>query len=135
MSSFERVFFANRTTRQVFDLYARDGATPIQLQADDYVRFSAGRGGDDPSPILDLVNGSETDGGSGIDVITTGDGTTPAQVAVIVGENETIHPGTYSAQFDIVDESVASPVVNPTTPGMFGVIHILDHAGGSTGQP
>jgi len=132
---FERTFYLNRTTRQQFDLYEADGATVVQLQATDYVRFAAGRGGNDPSPILDLVNGAETAGGSGIDIINTGSASAAAQIAVIVGENEVIPPGTYDAEFSVIDDSVASPVDIPTVPVMRGVIHVVDTIGGSTGQP
>jgi hypothetical protein len=85
--------------------------------------------------VLDLVWGTTTTGGSGIEILSRGDSSNPAQVAVIVGENETIHPGDYDAEFSIVDDSVASPVANPTTPIMRGVIHIVDTIGGTTGQP
>lgn len=132
---FEWAFYLGRTTRKRFYLYERDGSTPVALDDTDYVRFAAGRGGSDPSPVLDLVWGTETDGGSGIDVLSRGDSSTPAEVAVIVGERETIPPGDYDAEFSVVDDSAASPVVDPTLPIMRGVIHVIDTIGGSTGKP
>ena len=132
---FERVFFLRRTTRQRFYLYEADGSTPVILDDTDYIRFAVTRGANDASPVLDLVWGSETDGGSGIDVLSCGSATAPAEVAVIMGENEVISPGVYDAEFSVVDDSVASPVVDPTIPIMRGIVHIIDTLGGSTGQP
>lgn len=134
-SCFERAFYLNRTTSQSFSLYEADGSTPVQLSESDYVRFAAGRGGNDPSPILDLVWGTETAGGSGIRVSSKGDADNPAVVIVTMGENETIHPGTYDAEFSVVDDSVASPVADPTVPIMRGVVHVIDTVGGTTGKP
>lgn len=132
---FERTFYLGRTTRQQFDLYEADGATAVQLDDTDYVRFAAGRGGNDPSPILDLVWGATTAGGSGITILSRGSASAAAQVAVVVGENESIPPGTYDAEFSVVDDSVASPLTDPTVPIMRGVIHVVDTIGGSTGMP
>jgi hypothetical protein len=134
-ASFERVFFLGRTTRQRFDLYEEDGSTQIVLDDTDYVRFKIGRGGGS-TPSLDLVQGSVTSGGSGIDVLDRGTaGTTPAQVAVTMGENEEMDPGTYDAEFLVVDDSVASPVTDPTVPAGKGIVHIVDMMGGNTGKP
>lgn len=132
---FERVFYLGRTTRQSFYLYEADGSTPVQLDDTDYVRFAVGRGGNDPSPILDLVWGTETSGGSGISRLSRGDASNPAQIAVIMGQNEVVPPGIYDAEFSVVDDSVASPVNDPTLPIMRGIVHVLDTIGGSTGKP
>lgn len=132
---FERSFYLGRTTRQSFYLYQADGSTAVQLDDTDYVRFAVGRGGNDPSPVLDLVWGSETSGGSGIQVISRGSSSSPAHVAVIVGEDEIIPPGVYDAEFSVVDDSSASPVADPTLPIMRGVVHVIDTIGGSTGKP
>jgi|GEM_PF-6056720 len=131
-ATFERVFYLGRTTRQRFYLYEADGSTPIVLQATDVVRFKIGRRAGQ-TPDLDLIDGTVTSGGSGIDILDRGDASNAAQVAVIVGESEELDPGAYDAEFLVVDDSVASPTADPTIPANKGVVHVVDMLGGNTG--
>jgi hypothetical protein len=132
---FERTFYLGRTTVHYFDLYESNGETVVNLDDTDYVRLAAGRGAMDPSPILDLVWGATTAGGSGIEILDRGTATTPARIAITVGQNESIQPGTYDAEFSVVDDSVASPIADPTLPIMRGIVHVIDTIGGSVGKP
>ena len=127
-ASFEIVVKYGRTSIHDFPLTTSAGAAVLLADAD-IVRFKIG-GVNGSTPLLDLVEGTKTAGGSGISVTNSSDQST---AHVVYGENETLNPGIHDAEIIVVDDSVGSPLANPTLYVFDGIIHILPGLAGNTG--
>lgn len=130
-SSFEVVIYQGRTTQYVFTIKNAAGTVvPISDQGD-VVRFKIGRG-INATPALDLNSVDETAGGSVCSISDYDAG----QVTVTVSETDaaTLDIGIYDAELILVDESISSPIVDPTLVATLGIVHVIRTMGGNTGK-
>ena len=128
MATFHLIAYQNRTTKIPHNLVDLQG-DPIALADTDRVRLKIGRGFD-ATPDLDIIHGTTTAGGSGIEIVnrTHPDG---ASIVIWIGQSETLDPGVYTAEISVVDDSVTSPLANPILHSKFGAITFI---GGMAGN-
>jgi hypothetical protein len=127
--SFEITVHDGRSSVHDFPLFKSDKVTEVLMKEADIGRVKIGRAYN-TSPDLDLIEGTKTTGGSGVSVTNT---STQSTIHFHYGENETLDPGTYDMEVSVVDDSVASPLVDPTLFVVIGILHILKGQGGNTG--
>ena len=121
-----------RTVEYTFYLYESGGSVPVAIQADDVPRLKIGRG--TGSPLLDIDNIAALAGGSILVIDDLGDDENPAQVRLVLAQDDTadLAQGVYSCELTVVDVD-AAPIDNALLHVETGALNLYPSMGGDTG--